>query len=221
MVKRILKRIYNKCRFCKKNIIIKSGVEISIKSNIIGGNKINKNTKIINSKINFGTYIGEDCKIVNTKVGKYCSIANDVKVIVGRHPTTKFVSTHPAFFSTLQQSGFSYVKENKFQEFKYADKKTCKSVIIGNDVWIGSGVLILEGVTIGDGAIIGAGAVVSKDISPYSINVGNPIKEIKKRFNEKEIEYLEKSKWWNKGEEWIKNNIEKFEDINSFIKEKS
>ena len=65
----------------------------------------------------------------------------------------------------MQQAGFAEVKP----------------VTIGNDVWIGSRVTILPGVTIGDGCVIGASAVVSKDIPPYSVAVGNPIRIVKNR----------------------------------------
>jgi acetyltransferase-like isoleucine patch superfamily enzyme len=57
----------------------------------------------------------------------------------------------------------------------------CKKVIIENDVWIASNCSILKGVTIGKGAIIGAGSVVTRSISPNSIAVGVPAREIKKR----------------------------------------
>ena len=56
-----------------------------------------------------------------------------------------------------------------------------KGIEIGNDVWIGANVCILDGVKIGNGAVIGASSVVSKDIDPYTINVGNPIQCIKSR----------------------------------------
>ena len=52
------------------------------------------------------------------------------------------------------------------------------SVIIHDDVWIGDKATILAGVTIGRGAIIGANAVVTKDVPPYSIAVGSPIRII-------------------------------------------
>ena len=67
-----------------------------------------------------------------------------------------------------------------------------------NDVFIGANVTVLDGVTVGDGAVIGAGAVVSKDIPAYAIAVGCPIKIIKYRFSQDQIEALLKIKWYEK-----------------------
>lgn len=60
-----------------------------------------------------------------------------------------------------------------------------RSVRINDDVWIGVRVCILPGVTIGEGTIGGACTVVSKDIPPYSVAVGNPMRIVKHR--EKEV----------------------------------
>jgi len=56
-----------------------------------------------------------------------------------------------------------------------------KNITIEKLFWIGTNVVILPGVTIGEGSVIGACSVVTKDISPYSIAVGNPAKVIKRR----------------------------------------
>lgn len=56
-----------------------------------------------------------------------------------------------------------------------------KSTAIGEDVWMGCRVIILAGVSIGKKSIIGAGSIVSKNIPPYSIAAGNPIKILKSR----------------------------------------
>lgn len=52
-------------------------------------------------------------------------------------------------------------------------------VIIEENVWIGENVSILPNVRIGRNSVIGANSVVTKDLPPYSIAVGNPVKVIK------------------------------------------
>jgi acetyltransferase-like isoleucine patch superfamily enzyme len=56
-----------------------------------------------------------------------------------------------------------------------------KKIIIQDRVWLGPRVIVLPGCTIGEGAVIGAGAVVTKDIEPFTINVGIPAKKIGER----------------------------------------
>jgi acetyltransferase-like isoleucine patch superfamily enzyme len=56
-----------------------------------------------------------------------------------------------------------------------------KGIIIEDDVWLGNGCSILDGVTIGRGSVIGAGSVVNKNIPPYSIAVGVPVRIISNR----------------------------------------
>ena len=68
---------------------------------------------------------------------------------------------------------------------------------IGNDCWIGSNVVITAKChSIGNGAVVGAGSIVTHDVEPYSVVAGNPARKIKKRFNDNEIDMLEKSKWY-------------------------
>lgn len=52
-------------------------------------------------------------------------------------------------------------------------------IIIEDNVWIGDKATILAGVKIGEGSVIGANTVVTKDIPPYSVAVGNPVRIIK------------------------------------------
>ncbi len=193
---------------------VSATAHLNFKTKLEGNNKISKRVSIDNSMIGFGTYIGENTYLVNSKVGRYCSISSNVRVILGTHPTSHFVSTHPAFYSTLKQSGFTYTNRNLFDDFK---KINNNSIEIGNDVWIGSNVLIMEGVKIADGSIIGAGAIVTKDTEPYSICVGVPAKIIKYRFTDDEIKYLKELQWWNKGEKWIINHAHLFDNIKDLM----
>lgn len=124
-------------------------------------------------------------------IGSFCSIAKGVTILSNSEHQAGFVSTFP--FAELIGAG------NK--------QRTGKGrIIIGNDVWIGFGVTILSGVTIGHGAIIGAGAVVSKDVAPYTIAAGNPIREIRKRFSEPVVKQLLELKWWDWSDEKIMEN---------------
>ncbi|MFI3326454.1 MAG: CatB-related O-acetyltransferase [Clostridia bacterium] len=215
----IIKRIFQiirqnkfkkKCKFTRL-ITIDKNVEFE------GMNKICDNSTILNTKMGYASYIGDSSFIKNAQIGKYTCIARDVTTIIGNHPSTKFVSIHPAFYSAKKQSGFSYIENDLFDDFKYIDREKCISLIIGNDVWIGESTRVLEGVTIGDGAIVAAGAVVTKDVPPYAIVGGVPAKIIKYRFTQEQIEKLLKLKWWNKDNNWIRQNAYLFYDIENFL----
>lgn len=56
-----------------------------------------------------------------------------------------------------------------------------RGVKIDSDVWIGAGTIILDGCEIGEGCVIGAGSIVTKSLRPYSVAVGAPAREVRKR----------------------------------------
>lgn len=204
----------------KRKIKLKLGksVFLGFSVKLEGHNFINDNTTITNSHLGFGSYVSNDSKIAKTWVGRYCSIGPRVICVFGNHPTKKFVSTHPSFFSTRGQVGFTYTLEQRFKEF--ADpilKDLPYTISIGNDVWIGSDVRVLDGIKIGDGAIVAAGSLVTDNIEPYSIVGGVPAKIIKYRFNQEQIQFLLDFKWWDKPNEWIIQNAQVFDDIENFI----
>jgi acetyltransferase-like isoleucine patch superfamily enzyme len=57
-------------------------------------------------------------------------------------------------------------------------------VIIHDDVWVGAGSIVLPGVTIGTGAVVAAGSVVNKDVPPFAVVGGVPVKVLKMRKND-------------------------------------
>lgn len=180
-----------------------------------GANTIFDNVELAKTKCGYGTYVSHDSFLASVSIGRYCSIGPYVRTVNGRHPTTKFVSTHPAFFSTAKQNGMSFVSKNKFSEHIFVSDNY--GITIGNDVWIGGGVTILEGVCIGDGAIIAAGAVVNKDVPPYAIVGGIPAKIIKYRFSSDEIAALLEIKWWDWDNQRIREMADSFESIEEFL----
>jgi len=182
-----------------------------------GKNRITEGVVLRNCKLGIATYVGVNTKLEKVNVGRYCSIGPNVRVVLGTHPADTFVSTFPAFFSTRKQAGFSFVRENKFEEFKYADRENKYAVVIGNDVWIGDGAVLLQGIEIGDGAIIAAGAVVTKNVPPYAVVAGVPAKIIKYRFTPEIVERLVEIQWWNRDISWLSKNAELFANVSQFV----
>ncbi len=199
----------------KKNVLIGKYVRYNRKTQFEGMNTIGERSLISGSKIGFATYLGNDVELLNTKIGRYCSIARDVRVVSATHPTSVFVSTSPVFFSTIEQCGFSFVSETKYEEQKYIDGYF---TIIGNDVWIGEGALIIGGTKIGNGVVIAARAVVTKDVPDYAIVAGVPARIIRYRFNNDQVDFLRRLSWWNKDFNWIKRHSHLFNDIDSLIR---
>jgi acetyltransferase-like isoleucine patch superfamily enzyme len=187
---------------------------IGLSTRLEGKNSFGNGSIIASSKIGYASYLGNNTSFTNTSIGRYCSIGSNIGCISGKHPSSIFVSTHPAFFSTKHPINMSYVKQQMFEEHAPPrDLEGKYSIIIGNDVWIGENSKLMDGIVIGDGAIIAANALVVKDVQPYSIVGGVPASIIKYRFSNEDIAFLMKLKWWDKPENWIKEHAEKFKNI--------
>jgi acetyltransferase-like isoleucine patch superfamily enzyme len=166
MVKNIIKKIvYN---FCER---IVDYAEISKKEKLLNSNRdihpschLGRISIIGNATIDAFTYINE---------GTVISSGNNSKVIIGRHCAIgRYVhisaKTHDLEKPTSDEDNTMHGEIEK-------------DVIIGSYVWIGDKVFIREGVSIGDYAIIAANSVVNRNVLPFEIVGGVPIKHI--RFN--------------------------------------
>jgi acetyltransferase-like isoleucine patch superfamily enzyme len=132
------------------------------------------------------------------RIGKYCSIANNVVIVLANHKTN-LISNYP--FLNISNSG---PISNLVDDFHASHKGP---VEIGNDVWLGEGCMILPNVKIGNGAVVGAGCIVRKDVAAYSIVIGDPQVEIKKRFSDDIVSDLEELKWWDLPREVLESNV--------------
>ncbi len=133
-------------------------------------------------------------------IGKFCAIGKGVEFIMnGANHRMNSASTYPF---NIMGGGWERVTPS------LKDLPIKGDTVVGNDVWIGQNVTILPGVHIGDGAIIGANSVVSKDVQPYTVVGGNPIKLIRRRFDDWTTEFLLGLKWWDWSAEKIFKNIE-------------
>lgn len=164
-----------------------------------------------------GTYFDRTVNIISWSddyhvyLGKYNSI--------GRNCTFFLHANHrPDWITTSSQLWGPVTYEIAQMHMKMGHPSCKGDIIIENDVWIGANSTIMSGVKIGNGAIIGATATITKDVPPYAIVAGNPGKIVKYRFNEEQIESLNKIAWWDWDEEKIKqealfmwsNNIDDF-----------
>ena len=208
---KIKAKIYTKIR----SVLIKIIPEIeAINKNYLTRTKKGEMVKLYSPyrlkdcSVGTGTYIAENSVISRTKIGKFCSIGPNLVCGWGLHPSNG-ISTHPYFYSTLKQNGFTIANKNFYEE--------SQPIVIGNDVFIGANVTILDGIKIGNGAIIGAGAVVSKDIPDYAIAIGVPIQILKYRFPKEIQKKLNKTAWWDLNEKELHKVNKYFFDINGFI----
>lgn len=203
---RYLKNIKNLIFFKYQHPTIKLGPNSRMYNSEFGVyNYISENTTLTNVNIDDFSYIGSNSFLHNVSIGKFTCIGPNVKIGLGEHPTSKFVSIHPMFYSTAKQVGFTLTDTQLFQEYN--------NTKIGNDVWIGSNAIIRGGISIGNGAVIAAGAVVNRDVEPYNIVGGIPAKVIKKRFTDDIISKLLHFKWWDKDISWLKQNHALMTDI--------
>lgn len=172
--------------------IIAKGLKIILNPSALNQCDIDKTSKICSRSeltrcvIGRYTYVGYQNFMVNVSIGSFCSIADRCSIGGAAHPI-KYVSTSPVFH------GGENVLHKNFSD--HAIPHTPRT-IIENDVWIGQGAFVKAGIHIETGAVIGMGSIVTHDIGPYEIWGGNPAQLLGKRFDEKTINALLSSKWW-------------------------
>ena len=155
--------------------IEEQNIYIDSTSIIDEGASIGRNCKIWQwVHISSGAIIGEDCSFgQNVFVGNKVKIGNNVKVQNNVSIFDNVILEDNVF------CGPSMVFTNVINpRSKYPRKNEYKTTLIKEGVTLGANCTILCGLTIGENAFVGAGAVVTKDLLPFSLNVGVPSKQI-------------------------------------------
>ncbi len=137
--------------------------------------QIGENTRIWHfSHIMQGSVIGKNCNIgQNVVISPGVVLGNNVKVQNNVSIYTGVTCEDDVFL------GPSCVFTNVINPRSFINRKNeFAQTHIGKGATIGANATIVCGNNIGNYAFIGAGAVVTKEISPYSLWVGNPAKQI-------------------------------------------
>lgn len=154
---------------------------LRIKAKIEPGVSIGPNTEIIEPVNLFGCKIGKHCRIgpfveiqKNTTVGDFVKIGSHTFICANTEIQDNVFIGHGVMFCNDL-----YPRATVSGHLKTEKDWICGKQVIEYGSTIGSGAIILPGVKIGMYAMIGAGAVVTKDVSDYSLMVGNPARKIK------------------------------------------
>jgi acetyltransferase-like isoleucine patch superfamily enzyme len=150
-------------------------------------------------------YTGDTGRVI---IGNFASVAPDADFYVGGLHRTEWVSQYGLramlALPGAHEDGFTHGRGD---------------IVVGSDTWVTNGVTVMSGVTIGDGAVVGTKAVVAKDVRPYAVVVGNPAREIRRRFSDEQVDALLRIRWWDWPTEKVKEHVELLTspDIDAFI----
>ena len=118
-----------------------------------------------------GIHIGR-----NVHIAIMCSLIGKGRIEL--HDFSGLSSRVSIYSSTDDYSGEYMTNPTVPEEFTNVDHR---GVVLQRHVIIGAGAVILPGVTIGEGSAVGALGLVSKDLEPFGIYAGAPLKRIKSR----------------------------------------
>jgi acetyltransferase-like isoleucine patch superfamily enzyme len=126
------------------------------------------------NQLTVGDYssIQDNCVILgDVCIERYCTLSLNIFISSGNHYSTLF----PTWLIRDQDAWVQKTPD-------YSSKHS-RPVHIEEDCWLGWGAFVRQGIYIGRGAVIGAYTVVTRDVPPYSIQVGAPNREIGRRLD--------------------------------------
>lgn len=150
------------------DIFIHPTAQVSDQANIGVGTKV-----WINVQIREGVEVGKDCILAKdvyidhaVKIGDRCKIQNSVSVYNGVEiGDDVFVGPNACFTNDKVPRAFN-------SDWAIVPTR------VESGASIGANATIVCGVTIGEFAMVAAGSVVTKDVSPYTLVMGNPARPV-------------------------------------------
>lgn len=122
-------------------------------------------------------------------IGRFCAIAAGVRFLMGG---ANHADLGP---STFPFGIFGAPWDHTMDLVMSAPSRG--DTVVGHDVWFGYEAIVLPGVRVGNGAVIAAGSVVSADVPPYAIVAGNPARVVRRRYEDADVERLQRAAWWD------------------------
>jgi galactoside O-acetyltransferase len=162
-----------KLKYCGKNVIIGKTVRIRYPELVsIGDNCIIDDFTYISTQLDLkkNVHISAGCKIIGGQkckltMGEYSTFSPNVVVAAGSDDYIGGIAT-------------PMVPESVKGDVEYGD------ITIGKHSIVGAGSVILPNVIFGEGAAVGALSLVNKNLDPWFLYVGIPVKKIKERKKE-------------------------------------
>jgi len=174
-----------------------------VRSQLGAWTEVGEHSYLENTTFGDYSYSGPYGYFQNTVVGKFANIAAQVRIGPTMHPMDRPTLHH--FTYRRKMFGMDEVDDEAFFAWRAAQIAT-----VGHDTWIGHGVVVMPGVVVGHGAVVGSGAVVTKDVEPYTVVVGVPAREVKRRFPVDIAERLMALGWWDWPHEVLKERLADF-----------
>lgn len=118
-----------------------------------------------------GIYLG-----CNVHIAPMCTLIGQGKIVL--NDFSGLSSRVSIYSSSDDYSGDFLTNPTVPEQYKNVDHR---DTLLGRHVIIGSGTVILPGVKIGEGSAVGALSLVTKNLMPFGIYAGIPLKWIKSR----------------------------------------
>lgn len=112
----------------------------------------------------------------NVVIGQSCVI-NSGTVIYSGNGVIIGNSVAIAANCTLAPVNHQFHEKNKLIRAQ-GFKPSKGGILIEDDVWIGANTVLLDGAILRQGCVVGACSIVRGEVAAYSINAGNPLRQI-------------------------------------------